>query len=234
MLNYLKADMYRIIKGKDFIGSMLLCLMFQLIFSYIMRDNKTNEEFRMLISISAVFIPLFFLKPLMFFWGADFTARTINNLLIKSKNRLILFLYKAIVTILFSISYLLISLITAFIFFSIDGGVDIHLIIDIAIYQLPLYLCIILLGIFLFNYIDSANQACILYLFIAVLFDNIASFIIASLDTLEFLREFLLFNQLKAIPANGNIWTISSLIALIFSGIYFLVSYYLFQIREFK
>lgn len=111
---------------------------------------------------------------------------------------------------------------------------DIQLTINIVAYQLPFYLCIILLGIFLFNYIDSVNQACVLYLFIAVLFDNIASFIIAPLDTLEFLREFLLFNQLKDIPANGIIWTTSSLIALIFSGIYFLVSYYLFQTREFK
>lgn len=234
MLNYLKADMYRIIKGKDFIGSMILCLLFQLIFSYIMCINKTNEEFRMLISVSAVFIPLFSLKPLMFFWGSDFTARTINNLLIKSKNRLILFLYKTIATILFGISYLLISLITAIAFFSINGVMDIQLTINIVAYQLPFYLCIILLGIFLFNYIDSVNQACVLYLFIAVLFDNIASFIIAPLDTLEFLREFLLFNKLKDIPANGNIWTMSSLIALIFSGIYFLVSYYLFQTREFK
>ncbi|MCT7871268.1 MAG: hypothetical protein N4Q18_09725, partial [Lactobacillus crispatus] len=137
-------------------------------------------------------------------------------------------------TILFGISYLLISLITAFAFFSINGVMDIQLTINIVAYQLPFYLCIILLGIFLFNYIDSVNQACVLYLFIAVLFDNIASFIIAPLDTLEFLREFLLFNQLKDIPANGIIWTTSSLIALIFSGIYFLVSYYLFQTREFK
>ena len=50
----------------------------------------------------------------------------------------------------------------------------------------------------------------------------------------ELLNHFLLFNQLKGITGSGDFLTSSVMIALIFSVLYFIFSYYLFSEREFK
>ena len=50
----------------------------------------------------------------------------------------------------------------------------------------------------------------------------------------ELLEHFLLFNQLKTITGSGELLTPSVMIALIFSVLYFIFSYYLFSEREFK
>ena len=50
----------------------------------------------------------------------------------------------------------------------------------------------------------------------------------------ELLNHFLLFNQLKAVTGSGDFLTLSVMIALIFSILYFIFSYYLFNEREFK
>ena len=50
----------------------------------------------------------------------------------------------------------------------------------------------------------------------------------------ELLNHLLLFNQLKGITGSGDFLTPSVMIALIFSVLYFIFSYYLFSEREFK
>ena len=90
------------------------------------------------------------------------------------------------------------------------------------------------LSIFIFNYVDKVNYAQLIYVVIVILFDNLVSFSMANVIDPELLNHFLLFNQLKSITGSGDFLTPSVMIALIFSVLYFIFSYYLFNEREFK
>ena len=90
------------------------------------------------------------------------------------------------------------------------------------------------LSIFIFNYVDKVNYAQLIYVVIVILFDNLVSFSMANVIDPELLNHFLLFNQLKAVTGSGEFLTLSVMIALIFSVLYIIFSYYLFNEREFK
>ena len=171
----------------------------------------------------------------LFVWGEDFVSRTINTQLIKSKNRLSLFIYKVVTTVLYSTIHLFVAYLSVAVFRGIFAdSASLSTVWNIAVYQYPYFLCIMFLSIFIFNYVDKVSYAQLIYVVIVILFDNLMSFSMANVIDPELLEHFLLFNQLKAITGSGDFLTPSVIIAIIFSVLYIIFSYYLFNEREFK
>lgn len=230
-----KADIYKIRKERIFSISILLCVLLEFLFTFVMREKSGNIGVIMTLSTSTAFLPLFFIAVDLFVWGEDFVSRTINTQIIKSSSRLSLFIYKVVTTILYSTVHLLVAYLSVAVFRGIFAdGVSLSTVWNIAVYQYPYYLCMMFLSIFIFNYVDKVNYAQLIYVVIVILFDNLVSFSMANVIDPELLNHFLLFNQLKGITGSGDFLTPSVMIALIFSVLYFIFSYYLFSEREFK
>lgn len=235
MMSNFKADIYKIRKERIFSISILLCVLLEFLFTFVMREKSGNIGVIMTLSTSTAFLPLFFIAVDLFVWGEDFVSRTINTQIIKSSSRLSLFIYKVVTTILYSTVHLLVAYLSVAVFRGIFAdGVSLSTVWNIAVYQYPYYLCMMFLSIFIFNYVDKVNYAQLIYVVIVILFDNLVSFSMANVIDPELLNHFLLFNQLKGITGSGDFLTPSVMIALIFSVLYFIFSYYLFSEREFK
>ena len=235
MMSNFKADIYKIRKERIFSISLLLCVLLEFLFTFVMREKSGDIGVIMTLSTSTAFLPLFFIAVDLFVWGEDFVSRTINTQIIKSSSRLSLFIYKVVTTILYSTVHLLVAYLSVAVFRGIFAdGVSLSTVWNIAVYQYPYYLCMMFLSIFIFNYVDKVNYAQLIYVVIVILFDNLVSFSMANVIDPELLNHFLLFNQLKAVTGSGEFLTISVMIALIFSVLYFIFSYYLFSEREFK
>ena len=235
MMSNFKADIYKIRKERVFSISILLCVLLEFLFTFVMREKSGDIGVIMTLSTSTAFLPLFFIAVDLFVWGEDFVSRTINTQIIKSSSRLSLFIYKVVTTILYSTVHLLVAYLSVAVFRGIfANGVSLSTVLNIAVYQYPYYLCIMFLSIFIFNYVDKVSYAQLIYVVIVILFDNLMSFSMENVIDPELLNHFLLFNQLKAVTGSGDFLTLSVMIALIFSILYFIFSYYLFNEREFK
>ena len=235
MMSNFKADIYKIRKERIFSISILLCVLLEFLFTFVMREKSGDIGVIMTLSTSTAFLPLFFIAVDLFVWGEDFVSRTINTQIIKSKNRLSLFIYKVVTTVLYSTIHLFVAYLSVAVFRGIFAdSVSLSTVWNIAVYQYPYYLCMMFLSIFIFNYVDKVNYAQLIYVVIVILFDNLVSFSMANVIDPELLNDFLLFNQLKTVTGSGEFLTLSVMIALIFSVLYFIFSYYLFNEREFK
>ena len=235
MMSNFKADIYKIRKERIFSISILLCVLLEFLFTFVMREKSGDIGVIMTLSTSTAFLPLFFIAVDLFVWGEDFVSRTINTQIIKSSSRLSLFIYKVVTTILYSTVHLLVAYLSVAVFRGIFAdSVSLSTVWNIAVYQYPYYLCMMFLSIFIFNYVDKVNYAQLIYVVIVILFDNLVSFSMANVIDPELLNHFLLFNQLKAVTGSGEFLTLSVMIALIFSVLYIIFSYYLFNEREFK
>ena len=234
-MNCFRADLYKMIKEKSFVVPTFISILAGGLFSYFMRNSKGDEGLVTIASSLSGFVPLFFTSVATVFWAEPYTSRTINTMIIKSKSRFSLFLYKTFMSLLFSVLFIML------IFISITitrictvGNINLNLLIHLAWYQLPYYLYSIFLLIFIFNYFDKAYQAYISYIVFVLLFDNLLSYITSNILKTDFFNQFYLFNQLKMITGTGEYLTNSTIIALVFSIVYFLITYYLFNTREFK
>lgn len=235
MMSNFKADIYKIRKERIFSISILLCVLLEFLFTFVMREKSGDIGVIMTLSTSTAFLPLFFIAVDLFVWGEDFVSRTINTQIIKSKNRLSLFIYKVVMTVLYSTIHLFVGYLSVAVFRGIFAdSASLSTVWNIAVYQYPYYLCMMFLSIFIFNYVDKVNYAQLIYVVIVILFDNLVSFSMANVIDPELLNHFLLFNQLKAVTGSGEFLTLSVMIALIFSVLYIIFSYYLFNEREFK
>ena len=235
MLSNFKADIYKIRKERVFSISLLLCVLLEFLFTFVIREKSGDTGVIITLSTSTAFLPLLFIAVDLFVWGEDFVSRTINTQIIKSSSRLSLFIYKVVTTILYSTVHLLVAYLSIAVFRGIfANGVSLSTVLNIAVYQYPYYLCIMFLSIFIFNYVDKVSYAQLIYVVIVILFDNLMSFSMENVIDPELLNHFLLFNQLKAVTGSGDFLTLSVMIALIFSILYFIFSYYLFNEREFK
>ena len=235
MMSNFKADIYKIRKEKVFSISFLLCILLEFLFTFVMREKSGDTGVIITLSSSTVFLPLFFIAVDLFVWGEDFVSRTINTQIIKASSRLSLFVYKVVTTVLYSTAHLFVAYLSVAVFrvFFADG-VSLSAVWNMAVYQYPYYLCIMFLSIFIFNYVDKVSYAQLIYIVIVILFDNLMSFSMENVIDPELLNHLLLFNQLKGITGSGDFLTPSVMIALIFSVLYFIFSYYLFSEREFK
>ena len=235
MMSNFKADIYKIRKERVFSISLLLCVLLVFLFTFVMREKSGDTGVIITLSTSTAFLPLLFIAVDLFVWGEDFVSRTINTQIIKSNSRLSLFIYKVVTTILYSTVHLLVAYLSVAVFRGIFAdGVSLSTVWNIAVYQYPYYLCMMFLSIFIFNYVDKVNYAQLIYVVIVILFDNLVSFSMANVIDPELLNHFLLFNQLKAVTGSGEFLTLSVMLALIFSVLYIIFSYYLFNEREFK
>lgn len=235
MLNQLKADLYRMQKEKSNYIPLLLAILIGFSFSYFMRNVKGEEGLVQTVSGLSTFIPLFFMSTVTFFWGEDFSLRTINHLIVKSRSRFFIVFYKTIMTIIFSTLNLLIIFLTILIsryFFLQELNLD--MLSRLFIYQAPIYFCIILLCEFIFNYVDKIYQAYLIYIILVLMFDNLFGYVSETVLGDTGLNDFFILNHLKAITGHGELLTPSIIIALIFSVIYFCSTYFIFSIREFK
>ena len=235
MMSNFKADIYKIRKERVFSVSLLLCILLEFLFTFVMREKSGDTGVVITLSSSTVFLPLFFIAVDLFVWGEDFVSRTINTQIIKASSRFTLFIYKVVTTILYSTVHLLVAYLSVAVFRGIFAdSISLSAVWNMAVYQYPYYLCIMFLSIFIFNYVDKVSYAQLIYIVIVILFDNLMSFSMENVIDPELLNHFLLFNQLKAITGSGDFLTLSVMIALIFSVLYFIFSYYLFSEREFK
>ncbi|WP_314354935.1 hypothetical protein [uncultured Granulicatella sp.] len=235
MISNFKADIYKIRKERVFSISIFLCVLLEFLFTFVMREKSGDTGVIITLSSSTVFLPLFFIAVDLFVWGEDFVSRTINTQIIKASSRLSLFVYKVVTTVLYSTAHLFVAYLSVAVFRGIFAdSVSLSAVWNMAVYQYPYYLCIMFLSIFIFNYVDKVSYAQLIYIVIVILFDNLMSFVMDNVIDPELLNHFLLFNQLKGITGSGNFLTPSVMIALIFSVLYFIFSYYLFSEREFK
>ena len=235
MMSNFKADIYKIRKERIFSISLLLCVLLVFLFTFVMREKSGYTGVIITLSTSTAFLPLLFIAVDLFVWGEDFVSRTINTQIIKSSSRLSLFIYKVVTTILYSTVHLLVAYLSVAVFRGIFAdSVSLSTVWNIAVYQYPYYLCMMFLSIFIFNYVDKVNYAQLIYVVIVILFDNLVSFSMTNVIDPELLNHFLLFNQLKTVTGSGEFLTLSVMIALIFSVLYIIFSYYLFNEREFK
>ena len=235
MMSNFKADIYKIRKERVFSVSLLLCILLEFLFTFVMREKSGDTGVVITLSSSTVFLPLFFIAVDLFVWGEDFVSRTINTQIIKASSRFSLFIYKVVTTVLYSTAYLFVAYLSVAVFRGIFAdSISLSAVWNMAVYQYPYYLCIMFLSIFIFNYVDKVSYAQLIYIVIVILFDNLVSFSMVNVIDPELLNDFLLFNQLKAVTGSGDFLTPSVMIALIFSVLYFIFSYYLFNEREFK
>ena len=235
MMSNFKADIYKIRKERVFSVSLLLCILLEFLFTFVMREKSGDTGVVITLSSSTVFLPLFFIAVDLFVWGEDFVSRTINTQIIKASSRFSLFIYKVVTTVLYSTAHLFVAYLSVVVFRGIFAdGISLSAVWNMAVYQYPYYLCMMFLSIFIFNYVDKVSYAQLIYIVVVILFDNLMSFSMENVIAPELLNHFLLFNQLKAITGSGDFLTPSVMIALIFSVLYFIFSYYLFSEREFK
>ena len=235
MMSNFKADIYKIRKERVFSVSLLLCILLEFLFTFVMREKSGDTGVVITLSSSTVFLPLFFIAVDLFVWGEDFVSRTINTQIIKASSRFSLFIYKVVTTVLYSTAHLFVAYLSVAVFRGIFAdSISLSAVWNMAVYQYPYYLCIMFLSIFIFNYVDKVSYAQLIYIVVVILFDNLMSFSMENVIDPELLNHFLLFNQLKAVTGSGDFLTLSVMIALIFSVLYFIFSYYLFNEREFK
>ena len=196
-MNSLKADMYKFYWEKRGVLPSLLIGLLVLLFSLFFKSSNENEPaFRVLISNVSGFIPLLFISSNLFFWGEDYSFRTINILLTKEKQRWKLFLYKTVGTICLSFLYVTIFYgLTALVY--LEG--DLVLIVSTFLHQLPYYLVIISISLLIFQIFDKVYESCMIYTLYILLFDNLLAYVLPNSG--ESVKDYLLMTlNLKASP----------------------------------
>lgn len=235
MLNYLKADVFRMKKERLSLVSLSLLLVFGSLFAYLYRKDTSDTVAQNLVMAWTSLLPLFFVTPAKIFLGEDLTNRTINNMLIKNQNRLSIFVYKWGMTLVLVWIYLLIALgITSFIHHLFSGVASYVLVLTYLWYQLPLYTVIASLCALVFTFFDRIYQSYLVYIIIALLFDQLTSLMLGMLFHTDRLSPYMMFNQLGQVDVTANYLTPTSTVALLFIVIYALAGYFLFAKREFK
>lgn len=235
MLNYFKADLYRIKKERLSLVPLCLLLLFGSLFAYLYRSDTSQTVAENLVKAWTPVLPLFFVTPAKIFLGEDLTNRTINTVLIKSQNRLRVFVYKWGMTLALSLVYLLIALVVTSVAHHLFSGMaNYSSILTYLWYQLPLYTVIASLCALIFTFFDRIYQSYLVYIIIALLFDQLFSLMMGMLFQTDKLAPYMMFNQLGQIDITGTYLTPTSMVALLFSVVYGLAGYLLFSKREFK
>ncbi|MCS4487898.1 ABC transporter permease [Streptococcus sciuri] len=231
-MNYLKADLYRILKERKLVLSLAILLGLTLLAALLLSSVPSSEETLTLIQLLTQFLPLFFLVPTNLLFGEDFHHRTINNLIVKRQERKSIFLYKILANLILNLLYISLAYGLSCAFRLILGGaVNFADVWSIFIHQVPLYTCIILLASIIFITLPKINQAYLSFILIALLFDNVLHLISENLLHLPLPKNIYLFLTLQNTEST---WNGSTLIACLFSLIYLGASYYLFQKKELK
>ena len=230
-MNSLKADMYKFYwEKRGVLPSLLIGLLVLLFYLFFKSSNENEPVFRVLISNVSGFIPLLFISANLFFWGEDYSFRTINILLTKEKQRWKLFLYKTLGT--FCLSFLYVT-----IFYSLTALVylegDMVLIVSTFLHQLPYYLVIISISLLIFQIFDKVYESCMIYTLYILLFDNLLVYVLPNSG--ESVRDYLLMTlNLKASPDISQ-FTLTNVCYPIVAGLaVIMLTFVVFSKKEFK
>lgn len=231
-MNYLKADLYRILKERKLFLSLAILSALSLLAAFLLSSSPSSEDSYTLIQLLTQFLPLFFLAPTNLLFGEDFHHRTINNLIVKKQERNSIFIYKILTNLVINLLYVLFSYsLATLVRIFLGGQVELATIWAIFIHQLPLYICIILLASTLFIAFNKINQAYLSFILIALLFDNVLHLITENLLHIPLPNSIFLFLALQNTDTN---WNTSTTVACLFTIIYLAISYYLFKKKELK
>lgn len=232
MIHYLKADFYKIIKERKLTVSFGILILLSLLSAFLLKDNPTADNTSSLLQLLSQFITLFFIVPTNLFFGEDFTNRTINNIIIKKKQRHSLFCYKTLATILLNLSYVLIAYLLSSIFrVLLHGQLDGPLILKTFLYQLPLLICISFIAILIFVGINRIGTAYLTYILLNLLLDNVSRLIFSNILHLDISSDYFLFASLQKCNQITLVTITLSYIALL---IYLIISFSIFNHKELK
>ena len=230
-MNSLKADMYKFYWEKRGVLPSLLIGLLILLFSLFFKSSNEDEvAFRVLISNVSGFIPLLFISANLFFWGEDYSFRTINILLTKEKQRWKLFLYKTLGTICLSFLYVTIFYsLTALVY--LEG--DLVLIVSTFLHQLPYYLVIISISLLIFQIFDKVYESCMIYTLYILLFDNLLVYVLPNSG--ESVRDYLLMTlNLKTSPGVSQFTLTNAGYPILVSIAVIVLAFVVFSKKEFK
>ena len=230
-MNSLKADMYKFYwEKRGVLPSLLIGLLVLLFYLFFKPSNENEPVFRVLISNVSGFIPLLFISANLFFWGEDYSFRTINILLTKEKQRWKLFLYKTLGTICLSFLYVTIFYsLTALVY--LEG--DMVLIVSTFLHQLPYYLVIISISLLIFQIFDKVYESCMIYTLYILLFDNLLAYILPNSG--ESVKDYLLMTlNLKASPGVSQFTLTNVCYPIVASLAVIMLTFVVFSKKEFK
>ena len=107
MVNIIKSDFYRIIKGRLGFISALLIFLFGILLVVIARDYTVKELIESTLSSGSIFMPIMITNILVISWGHEFNYRTVNNALISGISRMKYFISKVLLTFLLMTLFLI-------------------------------------------------------------------------------------------------------------------------------
>ena len=230
-MNSLKADMYKFYWEKRGVLPSLLIGLLVLLFSLFFKSSNEDEPaLRVFISNLSGFIPLLFISANLFFWGEDYSFRTINILITKEKQRWKLFLYKTLGTICLSFLYVTIFYsLTALVY--LEG--DLVLIVSTFLHQLPYYLVIISISLLIFQIFDKVYESCMIYTLYILLFDNLLVYVLPNYG--ESVKDYLFMTlNLKASPDISHFTLINVCYPIVVSLAVIVLALAVFSKKEFK
>ncbi|MBZ2120525.1 ABC transporter permease [Streptococcus infantis] len=230
-MNSLKADMYKFYwEKRGVLPSLLIGLLVLLFYLFFKSSNENDPVFRVLISNVSGFIPLLFISANLFFWGEDYSFRTINILLTKEKQRWKLFLYKTLGTICLSFLYVTIFYsLTALVY--LEG--DLVLIVSTFLHQLPYYLVIISISLLIFQIFDKVYESCMIYTLYILLFDNLLVYVLPNYG--ESVKDYLFMTlNLKASADISHFTLINVCYPIVVSLAVIVLALAVFSKKEFK
>ena len=230
-MNSLKADMYKFYwEKRGVLPSLLIGLLILLFSLFFKSSNEDETAFRVLISNVSGFIPLLFISANLFFWGEDYSFRTINILITKEKQRWKLFLYKTLGTICLSFLYVTIFYsLTALVY--LEG--DLVLIVSTFLHQLPYYLVIISISLLIFQIFDKVYESCMIYTIYILLFDNLLVYVLPNYG--ESVKDYLFMTlNLKASADISHFTLINVCYPIVVSLAVIVLALAVFSKKEFK
>lgn len=237
----LKADLYRIIKGK--LGLIALAgLLGLIIFGYFVFSFRLGDRGAplMILRIVSAFVPIFLTNIYMIVWGDEFSQRVINNVLITKVSRTKIFIVKFILAYLLTIVLtLLVLLVDIIIGYILGNQVDVaNLLLRTAIQGLG-YFVLTGLAALLFTYLSKPYVAVAAFISYTIVIESLASNLISGyLPQFEpfthTLPTYILSEAINAeVLTSQFMWT--SLIAAVGYGlILFVISCLIFNKKEFK
>ncbi|MGG5342426.1 hypothetical protein [Enterococcus sp. AZ192] len=242
MINLLKSDGYRIVKSSLCFYSISGLILVGAFFGFLgaSSTDTAKELIQSGMSNGSMLIPIFLTNIFMVCWGHDFNYRVVNNSLIAGISRKKFFSSKVVLTflltLLFVSAYAGSLMITTLI---LKGSFPLEVALKPFFVQLPLYLAVSCVGIFLFNVFHASYTSVAIFIAIAFIGDTLLSNIISNyFKKFDFLLDTLFFSNLRSIT-DLSVFTNEQLktalfSSLIYSVIALAVSFNIFRNREFK
>lgn len=239
MLNLLKSDIFRIVKGQLGVIALLGISVLAIFIGVMSNGLPTEEALSNGYSMSTFILPIFFSNIFMISFGNEFAFRTINNSLVAGIKRATYYMGKVLLVFLLTIIYVATFAIVFTITLKVTTGtLLVKESFEIFLLQLPLYLAVSSVGILCFNLIKTAYIAVATFVTFVFVGENLLSNLISNyLPNLDFILDTFIISNLSSLVS----WSQASENALMIFGsalIYALIAiaagYSIINKREFK